>query len=352
MEPMAECAEILVRGPNWTGDLVMATPGLRALREGFPRARITLQLRPGLEGLMAGSPFFDELLPLRSYHQGVSALLREAKELRTRRRFDLGLCIPDSFSSALLMRLAGVRRVVGYRRGLRSLLLHEAVAPRPEWGARRMVARERFVLDLVAALGCGEQGTRLELFTTGEEEKRVEALLRRAGIEQGEPLVTLAPGASFGPSKLWPAASFARVADELARAGAAVVLVGSPSEAALTRAVLDSMETSAADLAGALDLGSLKALLRRAALLVCNDAGARHIAVAFGVPCVVLMGPTSLEKTNLNLEGVRVFESDVECRPCYQRSCPIDHRCMTRLEPEPVARVARELLGLQAERGG
>jgi heptosyltransferase-2 len=66
--------------------------------------------------------------------------------------------------------------------------------------------------------------------------------------------------------------------------------------------------------------------------------------VAFEVPCIVLMGPTSLEKTNLNLEGVRVFESDVECRPCYERSCPIDHRCMTRLEPEPVARVARELL--------
>ena len=75
------------------------------------------------------------------------------------------------------------------------------------------------------------------------------------------------------------------------------------------------------------------------------------IAVAFGVPCIVLMGPTSLEKTNLNIEGVRVFETDVDCRPCYQRSCPIDHRCMTRLEPESVARAALELLGRRAECG-
>ncbi|MBW2272835.1 MAG: lipopolysaccharide heptosyltransferase II [Deltaproteobacteria bacterium] len=351
MGQRSEAAEILVRGPNWTGDVVMATPGFRALREGFPRARITLQLRPGLEALVAGSPWFDEVLPLRSYHQGVSALLREARELRRAGRFDLGLCLPDSFSSALLMRLAGVRRVVGYRRGPRSLLLHQALTPPPEWGARRMVARERFVLDLVAGLGCGERGTGLELFTTAEEEKQAEQQLQSAGIGEGEPLAALAPGASFGPSKLWPARSFARVGDALARAGARVVLLGSPAEAALTRSVLESMEEGAANLAGALDLGGLKALLRRAALLVCNDAGARHVAVAFGVPCIVLMGPTSLEKTNLNLEAVQVFESDVECRPCYQRSCPIDHRCMTRLEPGPVARVACELLGQRVERG-
>jgi heptosyltransferase-2 len=212
-----------------------------------------------------------------------------------------------------------------------------------------MVARERFVLDLVASLGCPERGTRLELFTTQEEEARTEQLLQSAGIRAGEPLVALAPGASFGPSKLWPAGSFARVADALAREGARVVIVGSPDEAALARSVVERMREGAADLAGALDLGGLKALLRRAALLVCNDAGARHVAVAFGVPCVVLMGPTSLEKTNLNLEGVRVFESDVECRPCYERSCPIDHRCMTRLEPEPVARFACELLRRRLE---
>ncbi|RIK95793.1 MAG: LPS biosynthesis glycosyltransferase, partial [Proteobacteria bacterium] len=104
----------------------------------------------------------------------------------------------------------------------------------------------------------------------------------------------------------------------------------------------------AALLAGALDLGASKALLRRARVLVCNDAGARHVAVALGVPTVVLFGPTSLAKTNLNLERVRALAADVGCRPCYHRVCPIDHRCMTRIAPERV--VAAALPALRGDR--
>ena len=98
---------IIVRGPNWTGDVIMATPGFRALRAGFPDARLVLHLRPGLEPLVAGAPWFDEVIPVESYHRGPAALAREAARLRGR-RFDLGVCLPDSFSAALLLRLAGV----------------------------------------------------------------------------------------------------------------------------------------------------------------------------------------------------------------------------------------------------
>ena len=102
MEPQ----EILVRGPNWTGDVIMATPGFRALRAGFPAARITLQLRESQLPLLAGAPWFDERLPVRSYGRRGLAPLREGLALRAQRRFDLGVCLPDSFSSALLMRAA------------------------------------------------------------------------------------------------------------------------------------------------------------------------------------------------------------------------------------------------------
>src|SRR5258705_2263828 len=109
--------EILVRGPNWTGDLVMATPGFRALRAGFPAAHITLLVTAQLAPLLAGAPWFDALVPLDSRNRG--ALVRDGLALRRRARFDLGLCLPDSIESALLMRVAGVRRIVGYARGLR-----------------------------------------------------------------------------------------------------------------------------------------------------------------------------------------------------------------------------------------
>jgi heptosyltransferase-2 len=339
--------EILVRGPNWTGDLIMATPGFRALRAGFPGARITLHLRESQLPLLAGAPWFDAVLPLRSAGEHGFAPIREGLALRARGRFDLGVCLPDSFSSALLMRVAGVRRVVGYARGGRGLLLHQPVAlpaaaapgPRgPMW------PRELHVLGLVEAVGCAPRGTALELFVTAEEEAEAERALAAAGIAPGEPLAVLAPGASFGPSKLWPAEHFARAGDALA-AHARVAIVGSPDERALAARVAGAMRERAADLSGAIGLGALKAVVRRSRVALCNDAGLRHVAVAFGVPCVVLMGPTSLEKTALNLERVTVLTEDVACRPCYLRECPIDHRCLTRIGPERAVAAALAALG-------
>ncbi len=328
-----EPREILVRAPNWAGDVVMATPGLRALRAGFPRASIRVAIRHGLEPLLAGSPRIDEVLPLRHDRGSVVARVAEAWSLR-RHGFDLGLCLPDSFSAALSMRAAGVAHVVGYGRNARSLLLDTALSlPRSE-GGRVLLPRELHVLGLVEASGCRSLGTRLELFVTPQEEAGCAALLASRGIDPAGPIAALAPGASFGPSKLWPADRFAKVGDALAHAGAQVVLVGSPAEGALAQRVAAAMTRTAADLTADLGLGGLKALLRRSRVLVCNDAGARHVAAAFGVPCVMLIGPTSLEKTSLNLERVHVLDADVACRPCYLRRCPIDHRCMTRIEPE------------------
>jgi len=273
MRPAGSSAprNILVRGPNWVGDLVMSTPGFRALRAGFPQARITLHVRSGLEGLVAGSPFFDEVVPLESYHRGLPALLREASRLRERSRFDLGLCIPDSVSSALLMRAAGVRHIVGYRRGGRGLLLHQGIDAPADWGRRRITARERFVLGLVEALGCPALGTRLELCVTREEDRAAEAALEGLHLPREGPLVAIAPGASFGPSKLWPEACYAEVADALVRSGARTVMVGAPVEREIGDSISGLMKEPIGNLMGELDLATVKALLRRSDLVICND---------------------------------------------------------------------------------
>jgi heptosyltransferase-2 len=345
---MSQPQEILVRGPNWTGDLIMATPGFRALRLGFSEARLTLHLRADLLPLVSGAPWFDEVLPLGSYGKGAAALFREGCALRAR-DFDLGICLPDSFSSALLMRLAGVRHIVGYRRNGRGALLHRRVAPPRAGGRRIMVAREKHVLGLIEAVGCPEMGTELELHVTEAEEGEARRKLEERGAREGDAVALLAPGASYGPSKVWPPDYFAHVGDALAAAGASVVLVGTPAERRLSAQVLSAMKESAIDLTGELGLGTLKAVVRRSRVLICNDAGARHIAVAFGIPCVVVMGPTSLEKTNLNLERVKVLGTDADCRPCYLRECPIDHRCMTRISAERVAQAALPALAPDAK---
>lgn len=337
---------ILLRAPNWLGDVVMTTPGLRALRSHFKDAHIAVQVRPGLEGILADCPYVDEVLTVTSYHQGTAALVDEAFELRRRGGFDLGICIPESFSSALLLRLAGARHVVGYGGGIRTPLLHQRVEIPKHWGARRMVARERFVLGLVEALGCKELGTDVELATSTRDDASVDSALAKDAEASQQPLVILAPGASYGSSKCWPASSFAEVGDALNARGFHVVLLGTETEASLTKEVEAAMTSAPLDLAGVLSLREVKSLIKRASLLVCNDAGARHIAAAFNVPSIVFFGPTSVEKTNLNLDSIHVLETHDNCRPCYKRQCPIDHRCMTGIHASRVIELSLATLGV------
>jgi heptosyltransferase-2 len=332
------CERILVRCPNWLGDLVMSTPGLRALRLRFPQSRIVAQVAAPLAPLLDGHPAVDEVWTLPGPIRDLSRLRREAQRI-AQHRFDLGIVIPESISSALLMRAGRVGMVLGYARDpIRRLLLHREVPAEPGWGPRRLVSRERFVLRLMAAVGASSEEVRLELgVTPGEEMRLARAVQGVSGHTAERPLaapIVLAPGASFGSSKCWPIESFAELADRIARAGEDVLLIGTAAERARVEAVREHMREDCRVLAGALDLGALKVLLRRARLLVSNDAGARHIAVAFGTPVVAFFGPTAVEKTNENLESLQILETEHACRPCYRRSCPIDHRCLREIAVE------------------
>lgn len=331
---------ILVRLPNWTGDMVMATPALRALRSGFPSAQITAHVRESLVPLLEGSPHCDEILPLRSWKRGALATWREGRAL-AERNFDLGICFPDSWSSAGLMRAAGIPVVVGYRRAFREVLLQRAVAPLAEWGAKREVARERYLLHLVEQLGCESRGVELELAFSEEDERRARDVV---GEACGGAYAVVAPGAGNGTAKRWGVASFARVAEGLAERGLRSIVIGAPGEIELGRGVVEEAVCDVLDVSGRLPLGTVKALLAGAELLISNDAGARHIAVAFGTPAVVVFGPTSVTKTDCNLGRVAAVAAEVSCRPCRLRECPIDHRCMTRIPASEVLDRAGELV--------
>ncbi len=337
--------QILVRAPNWLGDLVMATPGLRALRAASPEATISVQLREGLEPVLAGSPDVDRCIVLRRSAWRLRDLVEGARASRRSGGYDLGLCLPDSFSSALLLRVSGARRVVGYRRGGRAALLDLAVPRDEHRRSGGLIARERHVLGLLDAIGIHSEDGSLRLCTTAAEERAATGCFERHGVvEDAMPIVALAPGAGYGSSKCWPAERFAELGRALVHDGARVILLGSPTESGLCTRVAAAMRAPSIDLSGQLDLGVLKAVIRRASLLVCNDAGARHVAVAFGVPCIVFFGPTSVAKTPRNLELVDVVERDESCRPCYLRECPIDHRCMTGIAAAPVIALARRHL--------
>ncbi len=314
----------------------MATPGLRALRARFPDAKIVGHLPEALIPLLEGSGLCDELWPLDSRLRRLAGWRSDRARI-AEARFDLGVVIPESISSALLMRLGRVGRVTGFARDpLRRALLHREVVAPSDWGRRRWVSKERFVLTLVDALGVEGKGLRLTLAVTSEEEARLATALAGAGTTRAEfdrdrPIV-IAPGASYGDAKCWPAESYAALADRLGEQGATVVVLGAPGEHERVAAVRRAMRSEPIVLDGTLDIGALKALLSGARALVANDSGTRHIAAAFQTPSVIFFGPTSVAKTGDNLSAIEVLETEHDCRPCYRRTCPIDHRCLRSID--------------------
>jgi heptosyltransferase-2 len=335
---------ILVRAPTWIGDAVMATPALRALRAAHPAAEIALEGRPVLEQLLAGLPSFDRFLPDRS--RGARGLARRARELR-RQDFDWALLLPDSQRAALGPWLAGIPRRAGYARDpLRRALLTDALAPPRRDGQRLPIPMTERYLRITRRLGCPDRGDTLELAVSAAAAARCEERLRRHGVPADAGLLLVTPGASFGASKLWPAAHFAAACDGIARRLSLFpVLAPGPGELAIARRIAQAARQSCLALVDPPpDLEEVKALVARCALLLTNDTGPRHIAVALARPVVVLMGPNDPRHTAQHLERQRVLREEVVCSPCQQKTCPIDQRCMTRLAPERAVAAAEELL--------
>ena len=336
---------IVIRCPNWIGDMVAATMALRSVRRTWPQARIALWLQPYVRPVVENGPWFDEIIE-QDPARGVGGMLDTAKRLRAG-RYDLALLLTHSFRSALTAWLGRARVRVGHARGCRSLLLTDAVPwpgrpPRPEWCPKVKVYG-----SLLEYLGCeGAADQRPELFTSAEDESRADTLLKNHARDASRALMALVPGAAYGASKLWAPERFAQAADELSRRRnmQAVVLTG-PGEGAIGRDIASKMKESPILFReGEVSFGALKALVRRCALMICNDTGPRHVAIAYDVPVVALMGPTSPVVTESNYERTVIIRQDVPCGPCYLRACPTDHRCMELITPEMVVGAAEDLL--------
>jgi heptosyltransferase-2 len=336
---------LVVRAPNWVGDVVMATPSFRALRAKFAGAHITAIVNRNVRPVLDDSPWFDEFLEVGPEDKGFFGTLRTAKRLR-RGRYDLGVLFTNSFRSALVMRLGRVKGRVGYRRDLRSHLLTERLEPRRERGRYVPVSMVDYYLGICGYLGCDVSDRRLQLYYRDSLEGELDAFSRRRGIDWGRRVVVMNPGASFGASKRWPVEHFARAAEMLSEdRSIQVVVICAPSERELARSVAMEAHTPVVSLheePAGLDL--LKPLIRRASLLITNDTGPRHYACALDTPVVTVIGPTDPRWSDTRFDKETLVCVEVECGPCQRRTCRTDHRCMRRITPERVAEAARTLL--------
>ncbi len=330
---------ILALAPNWLGDAAMCTPALRALHTRFPQAQLTVAARPGVCKLLEDLPWIQHLIALPT-RPGAWHMLQLGRQLHPHAH-DLCVVFPHSFRAALQARLFRSRHILGYARGGRRLLLHQAVPPYREAGQITPIYMAREYLDLLAPLGCVDDNLGLELAAPQKDIEAVQHHLTGTG-----PVVAIAPGAAFGPSKCWLPERYAQVADQLTeKYQAQCVLLTGPGEEQ-TRDIL--LNTAKHPLINAYEeqstIARLKAILSQCDLLIGNDSGPRHIAIAFKKPVICIMGSTSPRYTDSPWEQGQLLRVSVDCGPCQKTVCTTDHRCMTRISVDDVVQAASSWL--------
>lgn len=340
--------------PNWIGDVVMATPALRALRAHFRSAKITGVCRPYVTGLLDGSSWFDEIALLDKRGHWKHRWPAIAWQLR-KSKIDLAVLFPNSFRTALVAWAAGSKRIVGFDRYGRAWMLTDRLeAARNAEGRIRPTPIIDDYNRLAEAIGCAAPGHRMELFTTGEDERAADDVWRKFELQHRSEVFCLNPGAAFGAAKHWDGAYFAKLAQMLTdQRGAGVLVLCGPGECDLARQIaVRAARPGVHSLADApLSLGLAKALIRRCTLLVTTDSGPRHFAAAFDRPVVTLFGPTHIAWTETYFAKAVHLQKQVPCGPCQQRVCPTgDHRCMRDLLPDEVYRAAADLLAAHPAR--
>jgi heptosyltransferase-2 len=305
---------ILFRMPNWVGDAVMALPALEALRTLAPDAEIDVMAHPRVSPLVAAIDWIRgrPAVPGRG-SPGWRAVIAGLR----RRGYAIGITLAPSFSSAFVLAAGGARRRIGRRGGGRDFLLTEALPP----GNRRRSQVAQYV-DIVRALGPVPADPPLRLAVPAHHRDAARAWLAAHGLEP-RGFVALAPGASYGPAKMWPVERFAETARGMEAAhGFPAVVVGAPGE----RERLDAVAAAIGRSAHVFDRPNLldaAALLGDAVVLLSNDTGALHLGRAAGTRVVGLFTSTSPEWTGPAETEGESLAADVPCRPCFRRTCPL-----------------------------
>ena len=335
---------ILIVGPSWVGDMVMAQSLFKLLKSQDPECQISVLAPDWTRPLLARMPEVSDTLEMDLKH-GELALgkrRRIGRQLRAR-KFDRAIVLPNSLKSALIPWHADIPRRTGWRGELRDLLLNDC----------RSLDKHRYPL-MVQRFAALAFPAGVELPATLPDPQLVVhaddvgATVKEFGLTTGKPILALCPGAEFGDAKQWPSEHYAELANSLLDAGWQVWIFGSANDQLAAEAILADINTDRLgevhNLAGATSLGQAIDLLSLARTVVSNDSGLMHIAAALERPIVALYGSTSPDFTPPLAEKVKLLATDISCRPCFKRVCPYGHRrCLTQLLPERALEAVAEL---------
>lgn len=325
---------ILVRMPNWIGDLIMATPVLTDLRKAFPEASITAMCKTPLCDLLREDEAIDELFCFTKPSSGF--VRRQERDIIAKiqaGKYDTGILLTNSFSSAWWFWQGKVKRRIGFSAHFRRFFLTDPLRlPKESEHAVRSYKR------LLKPLGIPVSDTAPRLYVTGQEVEDSKKLLYQRGYQKGKKLIGINPGAAYGSAKCWPPERFRALAMRLLlETDAYLVFFGDLSTAQLVKEISQGLPEKVIDLAGVTTLRELACLIKDCTVLVTNDSGPMHIAAAFQTPLVALFGSTDDQATGPYGQAENVINKRVSCAPCFKRVCPIDFRCMKEIGVNEVA---------------
>lgn len=333
------------------GDVLMSTPAMRALRERFPQARLSLMASAAGAAL---APFLPDIHELIVYdapwvkHPTPGEASTDLDMLARLRAgsFDAAVIFTvytqSALPAALFCRLAGIPRILAHSRENPYFLLTNWVRDSvPADGGRHEVQRQ---LDLVAQVGARTTDPRLIFALRERDRQGMREVLKRHGVDPDSGFIVVHPGASAA-SRRYPAEYFALAVRRLApHAKGPILITGTQAEYRLADCICEASLVGAKNLAGALSLGEFAALIDAAAVLLSNNSGPVHIAAAMGTPVVDLYALTNPQHTPWRVPH-RLLYHDVDCRYCYSSTCrEVHHACLRGVEPDAVVAAALALL--------
>ena len=330
---MSDVQRILVVGPAWVGDMVMAQSLFMVLRKRFPQCDIDVLAPAWTRPLLQCMPEVRDAIamPLGHGQLEIGVRRRLGKSLRSK-KYTQAIVLPRSLKSVLVPFFARIPKRTGYLGEMRYGLLNDA----------RRLDKQRLTMTVqrFVALGLPPGSTQPPSVPSPKLKIDVEAArqtLKAFELSLHKPALALCPGAEYGPAKQWPAAYFAEVARHKRSLGWQVWVLGSSKDAAVAEEITQRVGEDCFNLAGETSLAQAIDLLSQASAVVSNDSGLMHVAAAFDRPLVAVYGSSDPKFTPPLSDNSRIETLGLKCSPCFKRECPLGHtHCLTELTPDRV----------------
>lgn len=334
-----EYKNIIIRMPNWIGDIVMATPVISDIRDRYRDSKITVMCQKKDLGLLENDKNIDSML---SFEKKGGRISKEVVQKVKEGRYDLGILLTNSLSSALFFYFGRVSEKIGYGGNFRSFFL-DVVLKRSKEVEHLVVTYKRILKE---GLGIEVSKRGPKLFLDGKIDYK--ALLRSYGV-RGKRVVGINALARYGEAKCWPPERFLELAKRLLQDPDLYILFFGEREAfSFIKRLCMYLDFRAINLAGKTDIKELMGLINECDLFLSNDSGPMHIADALGVEVIAIFGSTS-DKITGPFSG-EVVKREVECSPCFKRRCMGDFRCMNLIGVDEVFERVEKALYVQKDK--